>query len=330
MGADPTTVAEPFRPEPQSWLGRHAGRLLLRVLRAVPGGGWLEREFTAAGPVGAVEKSGYRFWAPIALAIGTAEILGALADRLKRTILIPWPTISSTVGFIESRTSLVAVVVVGAIAMIALAALSGHAGDETGGRTVRVAADTTPLAFYRWRVVVGIVLVGLAASLSLGWDKNQIGFTVYGLFLVFGILIPTTLAYFGMLVPFPPLLFTIKKLRGRLHWLAALIVGGLAVLSIHLAFYPWPDLVREPAVYAGLSGTEAHDAADRKIASLGAAARLAFRTETRGFFGVDPDGNPEAAWIVEYEPATGFGSGCVVAVHKRDGATGATSSPACG
>src|SRR6185437_4753236 len=99
-------------------------------------------------------------------------------------------------------------------------------------------------------------------------------------------------------VPFPPLLFTIKKLRGRLHWLAALIVGGLAVLSIHLAFYPWPDLVREPTVYAGMSGTEAHNAADREIASLGSATRLAFRTESRGFFGKDPDGEPEAAWLV--------------------------------
>src|SRR6185312_5818369 len=85
-------------------LGRLIGRVLLALLRLTPVGRWFEREFLAAGHVTRVEKNGYRFWGPVVAAILAAEVLGALADWLhRRSILeVKWPTISSTVGHLET------------------------------------------------------------------------------------------------------------------------------------------------------------------------------------------------------------------------------------
>src|SRR5256885_13635043 len=99
-------------------------------------GGWLEREFLAAGRLGRVERNGYRFWGPVVAAILVTEVLGALADWLhRRTLLeVKWPTISSTVGHLETLSPILAALVVGAIAMIAFEALTYPARRRVGGR----------------------------------------------------------------------------------------------------------------------------------------------------------------------------------------------------
>jgi hypothetical protein len=304
-------------------LGRLIGRILLALLRATPVGRWLEREFLASGHVRRAEKNGYRFWGPVVVAILVTEVLGALADWLhRRTILeVKWPTISSTVGHLETLSPILAVLVVGALATVAFEAVTYPPRRRVGGRAVyhRVRRQE-PTRFYDWYLVIGVVVAGLVVSVGiLHWDKYEVGYTIYGLFLCFGIVVPTALAYFrGRIVSFPGLIFTVRKLERRLHWVAVLVVAGLAILLVHLALYPWPDLVRESTGYAGLGRSDAVAAAAKDVGG-----KLSFRLASRGEFG------GEDAWIVSFDPAKGFGSDCVVAVHKGAEGTTATPSAAC-
>jgi hypothetical protein len=319
--AAPATGAK--TPPAAVTLGRLIGRILLALLRATPVGRWLEREFLASGHVKRAEKNGYRFWGPVVVAILVTEVLGALADWLhRRTILeIKWPTISSTVGHLETLSPILAVLVVGGIAAVAFEAVTYPPRRRVGGRAVyhRVRRQE-PTRYYDWWVVVGIVAIGIVLSVFVfHWDKYEVGYTIYGLLLCFGILVPTVLAYFGgMIVSFPGLIFTVRKLERRLHWVAVLVVAGLAILLVHLALYPWPDLVRDSTSYAGLGRSDAIAAAEQQIRG-----NLSFRSASRGEFG----GND--AWILTFEPANSFGSACVVAVRKGDNSTAATPSAAC-
>jgi len=284
---------------------------------------WLEREFLEAGRIGRVEKNGYRFWGPVIGAIAVTELLGALADWLdRRTILhVAWPTFSSTVGHLETQSPALAVLVVGTIALVAFEFVTSPTRRVVHGRPVyhRV-RHPRPTRFYDWWVVLGIVALGGFLSVAVfHWDKYAVGYTIYGLFLVFGIVIPGALAYFaGMYVSFSSLIYTVRKLERRLHWVAAAVVAGLTILLVHLALYPWPDLVRESTSYAGLGRADAVTAAEKRVSG-----RLSFRSADRGQFG-DQD-----AWLIAFEPANGFGSGCVVAVRESDDGTTATPSGGC-
>jgi len=284
---------------------------------------WLEREFLEAGRIGRVEKHGYRFWGPVIGAIAVTELLGALADWLdRRTILhVAWPTFSSTVGHLEEQSPALAVVVVGTIALVAYEAVTTPARRVVHGRAVyhRV-RNPRPTRFYDWWVVLAIVALGGFLSVAVfHWDKYAIGYTIYGLFLVFGIIVPGALAYFaGMYVSFPGLIYTIRKLERRLHWVAAAVVVGLTILLVHLALYPWPDLVRESTSYAGIKQGDAVAAAEKRVSRT-----LSFRSAGRGEFGAHD------AWLIAFEPPNGFGSGCVVAVRVGDEGTTAIPSAGC-
>jgi hypothetical protein len=316
------TAAGAPTPRAAQTLGRLIGRALLALLRLSPPGRWLEREFRAAGHVTRVEKNGYRFWGPVVAAILVAEVLGAAADWLHRRAIfdVKWPTISSTVGHLETLSSILAALVVGLIAAVAFEALTYPTRRRASGRAVyhRVRRERHT-RFYDWWVVVLIVVVGTVLAVWVfHWDKYQVGYTIYGLFLTFGIVVPASLAYFGgRIVSFPGLIFTVRKLERRLHWVAVVIVAGLAILLVHLALYPWPDLVRDSTSYAGLVRSDAVAAGQKD------AGTLAFRSAERGEF----DGRD--AWILSFEPAHGFGSTCVVAVRKGAAGTTATPSPSC-
>ena len=293
------------------------------AISAARAGQWLEHEFLAAGRVGRVERNGYRFWGPVVAAILVTEVLGALADWLnrKRIFDVKWPTISSTVGHLETQSPILAVLVVGTLAIVAFEAATSPARRRVNGRPVyhrvRHAQRTR---FYDWWVVLAIVVVGGFLSVAVfHWDKYEVGYTIYGLFLVFGILVPGALAYFaGRIVSFPGLVFTVRKLERRLHWVAAVVVAGLAILLVHLALYPWPDLVRESTSYAGIGRADAVAAAEQRVAPT-----LSFRSAVRGEF-ADRD-----AWLIAFEPSRGFGSGCVVAVRKGEHGTTSAPSPGC-
>jgi predicted membrane-bound mannosyltransferase len=40
----------------------------------------------------------------------------------------------------------------------------------------------------------------------------------------------------------PSIAVTAADLQARTPWLATIILAGMAVLAVHLVFYPWPDL----------------------------------------------------------------------------------------
>jgi hypothetical protein len=73
--------------------------------------------------------------------------------------------------------------------------------------------------------------------------KYQIGYVVYGI-LGSGVAVTSVLAFWFRTdgVPFPTLFRTVKYLQRRVHVLATVLVAGLAVLAVHLALYPWPDI----------------------------------------------------------------------------------------
>jgi len=63
---------------------------------------------------------------------------------------------------------------------------------RVGGRAVyhRVRHQRST-RFYDWYLVVGIVALGLVVSVGiLHWNKYEVGYTIYGLFLCFGIVVP--------------------------------------------------------------------------------------------------------------------------------------------
>ena len=71
--------------------------------------------------------------------------------------------------------------------------------------------------------------------------KHEVGYIVWGLFLI-AVIIPETLAYFGKsFVPFPGIARTAANLEARKPLAAVIILAGLAILAVHLVFYPWPD-----------------------------------------------------------------------------------------
>jgi hypothetical protein len=72
--------------------------------------------------------------------------------------------------------------------------------------------------------------------------KLEVGYVMWGSVAVL-ILIPELLAVFGRsFTPFPGIARTATNLEARWPWAAMIILAGLAILAVHLVFYPWPDL----------------------------------------------------------------------------------------
>jgi hypothetical protein len=73
--------------------------------------------------------------------------------------------------------------------------------------------------------------------------KYDLGYVIYGCLGFFGVVVPSAVAYaLDKDAPFPTFFWTVARLQRRAHWVATLVVAGLAVLVFHLALYPWPDL----------------------------------------------------------------------------------------
>jgi hypothetical protein len=71
--------------------------------------------------------------------------------------------------------------------------------------------------------------------------KLQVGYVVWGIFALC-IFIPECLAYVGKsFTPFPGAARTAANLAARWPLAAMMVLAGLAILSVHLVFYPWPD-----------------------------------------------------------------------------------------
>ena len=71
--------------------------------------------------------------------------------------------------------------------------------------------------------------------------KLEVGYVVWGVFAV-ALVVPEVIAYFGKsFAPFPGVARTAANLEARRPVAAVIILAGLAILAVHLVFYPWPD-----------------------------------------------------------------------------------------
>ena len=277
------------------------------------------------GAVEQPERRGYWFWGPTVGVVLLVELLAALSASVKNAI--PWHTISSTTGHLEKRWDWVAVIVVGLITVVAFHAIAYRGQQRTRGRAFRRAGpdpDDKPAGTdIRWyNAILVAALGGVAIGLAIVFDasKFQLGYAIYGVLGFFGIVLPSILAFAAnRLVGFPSLFFTLAKLRHRLHAVAVILVAGLTILAVHLAFYPWPDITHESASFAGLNPDKARAKAERKLTTVRTGKPpLRYSTQDKNVV----DGSD--AWSVYFQPATGTGS-CVVTVTKN----GATASPEC-
>jgi hypothetical protein len=285
---------------------------------------------------------GYLFWGLTIAAILITELLGAnFISGLTRVIhehvwaaiphvnlTIPWPTISWTVGRLENDWTPVAALVVGSITVTVFYALSKQPRHTSQGRSLRDPNATwRPLHIYGWWMSIFPPLAaGLIGYYALhvgtnGLDADEsahrkllLGCVIYGTFAVFGVIVPSVLILFAKReVQFPTLMFTIRRLRHRWPWTAAVIVAGLSILYIHLALYPWPDISREPISYAGNTADQARAKAVAKVKEV-RSTQLPKLFPSAQLRGVSADA--ETAWIVFFKPVTANGR-CFVLVRDK-------------
>jgi hypothetical protein len=279
------------------------------------------------GPVSDAERRGYWFWLPVVLFVLLIELLGALSAKFKDAI--PWPTISSTIGHLEKRWDWVAVIVLGLITIVVFHVVAYREQRRASGRAYRRVGPSPadkpkgkPLTWYNWIFVVAVGGIAILLAVFSGASKYQLGYVIYGVLALFGIVLPSILAFSAnRLVDFPTLFFTIAKLRHRLHIVAVVIVAGLTILAIHLSFYPWPDIAHESASFAGLNPYAARRMAETELLKLrGGKPKLQYSTQARTVL----DGRD--VWSVYFRPANGTGASCVVTVAKK---AKPSATPAC-
>ena len=267
-------------------------------------GRWLSMKFADAEPP---ELHGYAFWGPVAIAIATIELLGATSRWFRD--LIPWPTISRTVGHIQDVDSRWGLAVVGIIAATSFYAIF-HVGEAHPTGTTRVFSKFR----YGWPLVYGATaVVFVFVLLFVSEEKTHLGYAIYGSFAVFGIVVPMLLVWRKSdHVVFPNVFYTFRKLRERFRWIALAVMMGLTILVFHLALYPWPDLAREPAKYAGVNGLRAREKAEQALESTrNVRDDLRFSAQGRGFSG------GREAWLVHFNVGSGdesIDTGCLVVV----------------
>jgi hypothetical protein len=221
------------------------------------------------------EKAGYKVWTAMGLAIGVPEVWAALAGDD-----FYWPTISTTVGHLQDRWPVVALI---PVAMIVMAGYSvfrverttptlqaGRDVDpDTGAATRFQALGRTPegrLAKQEvqveqiaggqplelsgrqpWNVLpyffAATLVVVLTASIASRSDNEfLVGYILYSLIAVVWVIVPNLAAYwFKKDVPYTTMIFTVRCLGRRLQLVAALVGALLVILMLHLAFYPWPS-----------------------------------------------------------------------------------------
>jgi len=89
------------------------------------------------------------------------------------------------------------------------------------------------------------------------------------------------------------------------------LVTGLAILVVHLAFYPWPDITHESASFAGLTAQKARDKAEREVRRVrGSLPQLEYSTQSRAV----SDGHD--VWLVYFRTASGGSSACAATLTR--------------
>lgn len=215
---------------------------------------------------------GYVVWGAMGVVIAIPEIWAAAGSGL------PWQTISSTIGTGLARdhtyVSLIVILVLAIVGYFSFRfppARTASAVDSAasvrkrdfrrlgrGGRltlsTKRPDSDAESVG--RFGILYAAASSGVIAGATILTDQLSSGhaeryhasYVLYGLIAVFWILGPSVVALAsGHEAPWPTLFVTIKSLENRLGPLfgalvAAVIVGGLGILLLHLVLYPFPDI----------------------------------------------------------------------------------------
>ncbi|MEC3913445.1 hypothetical protein [Nocardia sp. CDC160] len=197
-----------------------------------------------------VEFWGYCMWGLAGLAIAVSELASVFR-------LASWPTISNTIGHLETQHDWVRLIVVAVIVLLAYYAVPqlttppAPVVQSVAGRTLtangRVTKGDSPVTLLGAGYLVaaiGTYIFGvLFAAADRGMHPNSYlgAYVLYGLIALMWVIVPSILAmFFSRDVPFPTLFRTIGYLERRAHPVAAILLAGLVVLLIHLAFYPWP------------------------------------------------------------------------------------------
>lgn len=221
---------------------------------------WFRTRF---GDVGERELWGYGVWLTMAAVIAVPELWAVFDDYS------PWPTISGTVGHLEYRWPVVALLVVALIAFGVYhgvrfpVAEAGELARQAGGRALtrtgggrltlepapgarNVRAENGKQLSWLWLLAAAAIVVGASFAAPRIWPGNRflVGYVLYGLIAVFWVLVPSCLAYWGGRdVPFPTLFRTAYDLERRVHIFAVALLALLVALLIHLALYPWPSII---------------------------------------------------------------------------------------
>ena len=222
--------------------------------------GYFAARFSDVGPS---EKWGYAVWAAMGVVIAVPEIWAAVAGSD-----FVWPTISTTVGHLEHRWPVVALVPVALIVMcgysvfrVPPASTALQADFQAFGRTpqgrlakqdvsleqlagggVPAVEGRTQFGVVRYFVFATAVVVVGALAASPSDNRFLVGYVLYSLIFIFWVFVPNAAAYWLKKdIPFTTMFFTVRSLGRRLQFVAALVAALLVILLLHLAFYPWPS-----------------------------------------------------------------------------------------
>ncbi|MDX6630126.1 MAG: hypothetical protein QOH00_2372 [Gaiellales bacterium] len=256
-------------------------------------------------PIAPRERQGYIVWVPTAIAIAVTEILGAADSRN-----IPWPTISHTVGQLEDRWHVLALVVVALIALVVYYGVAhrDRIPEPVPGAVVAETSFWGGALVYDLVVVAGAIAAGAVAG-AAGAPKIELGYWIYGIFSFFGIIVPTAHA-FGTGGE-PTLFSTVRALNNRIPWFRTVLGVGMVILVLHLALYPWPDVTHESTRISGLNAQDARRSAEKKLGSPSGF----YESVERGTFAGDD------AWLVNFYPRSGEATRCTVAVRGAEATT---------
>lgn len=296
--------------------------------------------------LGLDEKWGYFVWGVMGVVVAIPEIAAAVGGSH-----FPWRTISGTIGHLEDLNSIVAIAPVAVIAMLAVSVLrfpkeervisvatpkmSGSPdeqlppaiiafsrsrygrlmhnpvdmSDGTVDESQRHVWDPNP---YFTAVGAAIIVSGWLASRS--GDPWVTGYVIYSEIAFFWMIVPNILSLAKRDIPFRTLFFTLRSLEYRLRAVVYVVGGGLAILFVHLALYPWPDLARLHSEYAGESPGHAQLKAEEAVANLrkGKASLVVIAKERAVYGGAE-------AWRIYFGDSSGNPTGCVVRLTEGTG-----------
>jgi hypothetical protein len=218
------------------------------------------------GDVTRSEAWGYAVWGAMGVVIAVPELwaVGKGDD-------FPWPTISTTVGHLEHRWHVVALVPVALIVMAGYSALTVKPASMTlqadlqaigrtpqgrltkqdvtieqlassGGAPPPVEASRPAWPIIPYFSVATIVVVVVSVAAAQSHNRFLVGYVLYSLIAIFWVIVPNAGAYwFKREVQFTTLVFTVACLGRRLRLVASLVAALLVILLLHLALYPWPS-----------------------------------------------------------------------------------------